>query len=41
MDFEVCHSNVTNLDNPEWTDDYREGFVDGLKRAKELTDERN
>lgn len=28
-----------DVDSPSWTPDYKEGYVDGLKRALELIDE--
>lgn len=33
--FEISITKSTNLDNPHWTDDYREGYIDGLSRAIE------
>ncbi len=29
-------SYEANIDFPTWTEDYKAGYVDGLKRAKEL-----
>lgn len=29
---------LKDLESSEWTEEYREGFVDGLKRAKEIVE---
>lgn len=39
IDLEIGLTKDMNLDNPLWTPDYREGFIDGLNRVKELIDE--
>jgi len=39
LKFEIGLETSNNFDRPDWTPDYKEGFIDGLNRAIEILGE--